>query len=125
MGREFNSNGGRLSGRRRADRALPNLLRAFTLIELLVVIAILAILAALLLPALSRAKESARKVSCLNNLRQIAVASLTYSMDEQGHLPWFRDWLSRQSMMTQFPNFPPPFPGSVVQRDLSTGELYP
>jgi prepilin-type N-terminal cleavage/methylation domain-containing protein/prepilin-type processing-associated H-X9-DG protein len=61
--------------------------RGFTLIELLVVIAIIAILAALLLPALALAKQKGKQITCLNNLKEMGVAMMTYVSDSSDSMP--------------------------------------
>ncbi len=92
-----------LSEQKRPGCAKIRALRAFTLIELLVVIAVIAILAAMLLPAFSRGKESARATQCLNHMRQLGLAVRLYAEDHgdefprsqhsafaHGQLPWER-----------------------------------
>ncbi len=75
---------------------------AFTLIELLVVIAIIAILAALLLPALAKAKSSAHAIACISNLRQLGLALNIYLPDNRDRLPVCAGYLP-----SQMPQLPP------------------
>src|SRR5438477_3856396 len=77
-----------LTGSDGTDTAARARCHAFTLIELLVVIAIIAILAAMLLPALSRAKEKANRTACINNLRNLALAMTMYTHDNNEMMPW-------------------------------------
>jgi prepilin-type N-terminal cleavage/methylation domain-containing protein len=91
---------GHSSHRKRISRST-----AFTLIELLVVIAIIAILAALLLPALSKAKQKADRISCLNNLRQIGLFVQYYTDDNKDVFPAHRNQNEGNNSTTALTNW--------------------
>jgi prepilin-type processing-associated H-X9-DG protein/prepilin-type N-terminal cleavage/methylation domain-containing protein len=116
----------RLKSTRRAEESAPCLTNAFTLVELLIVIGVIAILAGLMLPALTQAKFSARRIVCVNNLRQLGLASQMYWDDNDGDCFRYILGTSNSGTIYWFGWIEPWVPGNEGSRrfDPAAGALY-
>ena len=119
------------------NRHLQNARAAFTLIELLVVIAIIAILAAMLFPAFARARESARRASCLSNMKQLGLGFVQYAQDYDGRYPkagnyqvWANGghWVTGKNATVEadtLAKFNAPYTATGNKADIRDGAIFP
>ena len=96
----------------------------FTLVELLVVIGIIAVLAAMLMPALGKAREKAKQTECINNLKNFSLSATMYSNDNRSLFPFLTEGTSGNGMnggWIRYENFPCPSAGIF---DIEGGTLF-
>ncbi|GAF82301.1 unnamed protein product, partial [marine sediment metagenome] len=98
--------------------------QGFTLIELLVVIAIIALLMGILVPVLRKARDQAKNIECLNNLKQIGMAAIFYADEYDMYIPRSAEWSSIAEMRPWFQLFMPFLQQKAVDNDYRTVKIF-
>jgi len=104
-------------------KTIRTMRRAFVLIELLMIIAVIGILASILLPALARARETARRSSCMVNLSQIGMAMRMYAEEHERMLPWSGGENRADALLYLYSNYLPEFTTFMCPSDPNAGDF--